>query len=892
MMESADDFFSGVLSPRDRRFVLNLRDAASADPELAGGKAANLAKLLQAGFPVPEGIVVTTSATSAYEAGLNGPEDGGNTAETEEARRGARMRQAALSMPFDPAVKALLGRELERLGSAAFAVRSSGVAEDLGGASFAGQYDTFLDVRGTDEVELAVRKCLASAFSDHLLRYRAEQRIEAGRMAVLIQPMLAPDAAGVAFTVNPVTGHRGEVLISAVRGVGERLVSGLATPDEWTVRGNLASATSTPEQAVDDKQVLLVAELARRTEAFFGAPQDIEWAIRGGELYLLQARPITTLGDSRTEEAGKAAAPAADAESPKAVTASKPMSEVPVDVPEGYWEREASHYPEPLSPATRTTFIPAMNHAMTTMCSEMSLMIESLEQRSIGGWMYQRTVPLGGKDRPAPPAWLMPLLIRVVPSIRSRIAGSVRTVRSDFGGRMLGGWKDELKPALIGRTAQLAGVDLNLLTDGELAVHLWETRHFLGYCLDQHMLMNGALQLALAEYAFACRDWLGWNDAETMLIFSGLSEASSEPAREMSKLALWVRGIPQLARELESGAPLPELQRRYPEFADKISAYLREFGRRALRSELAYPTLAESPGLLARLLGEQVKSGYVPGRDDAVHDRRRRERLSAAEEILASRPEADRLRFKQLLRRAEIAYAAREEHGFYDRDAPFALLRYALLEAGRRLAERGCLPERGDVFLLEFDEIQQALRGERDRSAIRAAAELRQSEMNWTFAHPGPASYGEAPPPPPSFASFPTEARLAAEAAVWAIERIFATGESGQIQTDANRITGISASAGQYTGTVRVVRDESEFGKIEPGDVLVCPITTPAWSILFPNIGALVTDSGGILSHSAIIAREYCIPAVVATGNATALLLDGQRVTVDGIRGIIEPSLI
>jgi phosphohistidine swiveling domain-containing protein len=168
--------------------------------------------------------------------------------------------------------------------------------------------------------------------------------------------------------------------------------------------------------------------------------------------------------------------------------------------------------------------------------------------------------------------------------------------------------------------------------------------------------------------------------------------------------------------------------------------------------------------------------------------------------------------------------------------------------------------------------------------------ERRKGERAWVLANPGPASYGKRPGAP-SFAGLPLESRGIHEAVMWTIERTFAPAASNKKQTDGSALSGIAASAGQYTGPVRVIRDETEFGKIRPGDVLVCPITSPVWSILFASVGALVTDTGGILSHSAIIAREYRIPAVVATGNATELLRDGEIVTVDGSTGKVVAAM-
>jgi len=163
----------------------------------------------------------------------------------------------------------------------------------------------------------------------------------------------------------------------------------------------------------------------------------------------------------------------------------------------------------------------------------------------------------------------------------------------------------------------------------------------------------------------------------------------------------------------------------------------------------------------------------------------------------------------------------------------------------------------------------------------------RKGKMAWAAANPGPAYYGD-PPPPPSFDFLPAEARLIMESLIWSFEQMMEYEGSGRTQVPGEVLTGIAASSGQYIGPVRIIKDEREFHKIQPGDVMVCPMTSPVWSVLFPSLGALVTDAGGLLSHPAIIAREHHIPAVVATGNATILLRDGEMVKVDGAAGTVE----
>ena len=236
-----------------------------------------------------------------------------------------------------------------------------------------------------------------------------------------------------------------------------------------------------------------------------------------------------------------------------------------------------------------------------------------------------------------------------------------------------------------------------------------------------------------------------------------------------------------------------------------------------------------------------------------------------------------------MLARAAAAYPVREDNEYFTASAPLALVRRTALEIGRRLADRGQLEVRDDVFYLEADEAREALRdGAERRDFVRRA----QGERAWTVAHPGPASYGKDPGPPPPFGSLPAEARLANEGFLWVVERIFGPDTRGQTGA-GGAVTGVPASPGSYTGPVRVIRNEAEFGRLRAGDVLVCPVTSPVWSVLFPAVGALVTDTGGMLSHPAIIAREYGVPAVVATGNGTSALRDGQLVTVDGTAGIV-----
>ena len=274
-------------------YTLNERDAAPI--ALVGGKGANLARLVQAGFPVPDGFVITTAAYRAFLArnaiGLEG------VPRSDADLERVRTRIADASIPHD--LRAEILSAYDQLGAPAVAVRSSGTAEDLEGASFAGQHDTFLDISGAEALLTAVQACWASLWTLRAVAYRHErdwdERQSDLALAVVVQRMVPADVAGVAFSANPLTGDRAEVTISAVRGLGERLVSGQGAAEEWVVRGDRAQRLRQVDGALTAGQALAVARLARRVAAAFGTPQDIEWAFHGGDLFILQARPMTAL---------------------------------------------------------------------------------------------------------------------------------------------------------------------------------------------------------------------------------------------------------------------------------------------------------------------------------------------------------------------------------------------------------------------------------------------------------------------------------------------------------------------------------------------------------------------------------------------------------------------
>ncbi|HEX6299766.1 MAG TPA: PEP/pyruvate-binding domain-containing protein [Acidimicrobiia bacterium] len=822
--------------------ILELSRVAPEDRTRVGVKAANQASLLRAGFPVPDGVVLTTDAYARFAARAADPE---GTVDTDAAE-----------------LRHLLRGVLANLGDTPLAVRSSGVAEDLPDASFAGQYETVLGVEGLDELEEAVRRSWTSALSAHATAYRDGHELGATSMAVLVQEMVDAETAGVAFTANPVTGRGQEVVINAVPGLGDKLVSGEVSPDQWVVRGEEARCEESPHAAINSEQAHAIAELAGRVEAHFDGPQDIEWAIAAGRLHLLQARPITALPEPAIE----------------------PIP-VPVEVPPGFWFFDGSHGNSHV-PIDRF-LAELVRPCSTRWCGEFGYLFEGLEFRLIGGWPYQRMVPLGDRQGPTLPNWLMWLLVRTLPMLRRRIARALEATRSDLPGRYIERWYREWQPEMAETIERLRDVDLRGLSDQELLAHIEQARELMATGILIHMRVHGAMAPILHELVHTCEEVLGWDMARSMDLVSGTSYKSTEPARQLWELAELARSRPEVRSLLDYRGEdvLDRLETADGEFVERFSAYLHEYGCRALgHTTLGQVTLAEDPALVLGMISGQIERGYDPQQDLEDNARKRAEALGEAETLLAGRPE-DLRRFRRAVERAEKAYPVREDNEFFCFSSPLALLRYAALELGRRLASRGMSDITDDVLYLDIDEAVNALLGEAD---LRSLVRRRRGEQAWIDAHPGPPSYGTPPPGPPSFGFLPSDARPLMESILWSNEVIMAVDESSREPGwPWSGLTGVAASPGEYTGPVRVVMDESQFDKVRPGDVLVCPATSPVWSVVFPVIGALVTDTGGLLSHPAIIAREYGIPAVVATGEGTTRLHDGELVIVNGTAGTV-----
>ena len=760
--------------------VLDLGSVGAADLPRVGGKAAGLGQLLGAGVRVPAGFVVTTDAYR-YAVGA------------------ASTTAEVLSTPVPEDLADAVRAAYLALGGGPVAVRSSATAEDLPGATFAGQQDTFLDVEGTEAVLDAVRGCWASLWSGRAVAYRERLGLDPASvaMAVVVQRMVPADTAGVLFTADPVTGRRDRVVVDAARGLGEAVVSGRVTPEHLVVGedGDVLERRAGGDggRVLTDGQVAQLAWTGRTVAAHLGRPQDVEWAFAGGDLAVLQARPMTALP--------------------------------PEPVPLTRFQR--IHGPVILEllprrplPLELTAWIrPAVGRHVEDMA------------RGLAGVVVRFADVLPAQDAvvqefvPASPRPTVRTPVRVLRSL-------VRGLRSDPRD-----WVDD--PRLADYRAGVAALDA---LDPEALT--WEELVAVPRRAAELVDLVTAVRVAHLPAGFAAIGRLLVVSVLTgrRRAFAGLLLGAPTRTRaaneELSALAREAATVPGLVDLLEGGEPLPVAdvaalpgaQR----WVERLRWFLRTYGHRETTSLLLVhdPTWAQSP---ATVLG--LVRALLPSEG---------ERPAPVQGPPAPSP--------GLVERAAAGTALREDTHF-ELSRTMPAVRRALQEAGRRLAADGALDDPEDVWFLILGELSHG-QGPRP-GALREAATRRRAAYQELAGSPLIAATTLYPHRP-------------------------ATGDVLAV--------GTPAGGGRATGPVRVVAGPAEFGRLRPGEVLVCTSTNPGWTPLFQRAAAVVVDHGGMASHAAIVAREYGIPAVMGTGSGTRALADGRQVVVDGDRGQVRAA--
>jgi phosphoenolpyruvate synthase/pyruvate phosphate dikinase len=858
-------------------YVLGFQEIDQTQVVVVGGKGAYLGELSRIeGVRVPAGFCVTTDAFRRIMAGAPSIDDRLgrlsrlNPDDRESIRTlSAEIRRAIEGIPIPDDVAAAVTSAIAQLGErAAYAVRSSATAEDLPTASFAGQQDTYLNVVGPAEILQHVSRCWASLFTERAVTYRLRNGFGHRKlhMAVVVQQMVFPQAAGILFTADPVTGNRKVASMEASFGLGEGLVSGLVNADFYEVRdgevvakavaakqlaihaspaGGTEEQTIEPERqeqpALTDAQVVRLAQLGRRIEAHFGCPQDIEWCLVDDDFQIVQSRPITTLFPIPA---------AGDGENHVYVSVghgqmmTDPMKPLGLSV----WQLTT---PRPMNEAggrlfvdvTRALGSPTSRAGLLEVMGKSDPLIRDALETILDRGDFIPSLPDEGPvgapagDAPAPIETDPAIVAELIGRTQASIATLKRDIRTKVGSALL---------------------DFILEDIQELKRILFDPQ--------SHQVFMSAMEAAwwLNEHVQA---WLGEKNAADTLTQSVPHNVTSEMGLALLDVADVIRPHPEVVaflQHVEDESFLDELVKLAGgrEARDAILAWLDKYGMRCVGEiDITRPRWSERPTTLVPVILGNIKN-FEPGAGKRRFEQGRQEAWEKEQELLErlrALPDGERKaeEAKRMIDRVRtfIGYREYPKYGMVSR---YFVYKQALLEEAERLVQAHVLHEKEDIFYLRFEELQDVVRmNQVDDQLIRERKEAFRSYQALT---------------PPRVLTSDGE------------------GIAGAYRRDdlpAGALVGLPVSAGTVEGRARVILDMAE-ADLEPGDILVTAYTDPSWTPLFVTIKGLVTEVGGVMTHGAVIAREYGLPAVVGVEHATRLIQDGQRIRLHGTDGYVE----
>ncbi|AVT38243.1 rifamycin-inactivating phosphotransferase [Plantactinospora sp. BB1] len=859
------------------QYVVDLREVDATRVATVGGKGAHLGELSRIeGVRVPAGFCVTTDAFRRIMA--EAPSIGDRLDRLSRSKPDDRETIRTLSAEIRRTIEGIaipddlataITRALARFGpEAAYAVRSSATAEDLPTASFAGQQDTYLNVVGPAAILQHVSRCWASLFTERAVTYRQRNGVDhrTVTMAVVVQRMVFPRTAGILFTADPVTGNRRVATVDASFGLGEALVSGLVNPDVFKVRdGEIVErviaakkravhalpAGGTEEVAIDpqrqeqpaltDAQVVRLVRLGRRIEAHLGRPQDIEWCLVDEDFQIVQSRPITTL------------------------------------------------FPIPAAPDAQNRVYLSVGHQqmmtdpMRPLGYSMWQLTAMAPMHEAGGRLFVDVTPRLGSA--ASRAGLLEAMQRADPLTRD----ALETVldRDDFippvpeaepAGPPAGGAPApiETDPAIVTELierseASIAALRREIRTKSGAALFdflleaFQDHKRVLGDPLSMQAIMAG--MEATWWLNDRLQEWLGEKNAADTLTLSAPNNVTSEMGLALLDVADVIRPYPEVVAFLqgvEDEGFLDELPKLAGgnEARDAIEAYLDRYGMRCVGEiDITRPRWRERPSTLVPLILDNVRN-FEPGAAGRRFEHGRRAAQQKEQEVLArlrDLPDGARKadETKRMIDRVRtfIGYREYPKYGIVSR---YFVYKQALLAEAERLVRANVLTAPEDIFYLTFQELHDVVRANRvDERLIEQRREAFRSYQALT---------------PPRVLTSDGEAVV---------------GTYRRDDVPAGALVGLPVSTGTVEGRARVILDLAQ-ADLEAGDILVTAYTDPSWSPLFVAITGLVTEVGGLMTHGAVIAREYGLPAVVGVVDATRLIRDGQRIRVHGADGYVE----
>ena len=865
-------------------YVLGFRDIDQTKLQVVGGKGANLGELCKVeGVHVPDGFCISAQAFQriiAETSALNELLDQlsllkvDDRAQISELSRAMRRIIEGAAIPQD--IWDEITRRLAGLGEQnAYAVRSSATAEDLPTASFAGQQDTYLNIIGTAAILQHISKCWASLFTERAVIYRLQNGFDHRQvlLAVVVQQMVFPQVAGILFTADPVTANRTVSSIEAGFGLGEALVAGLVNADSYTVRdgtirdkqvatkrlaiyalpdGGTHEQEIAPEQqnrqALRDAQILHLVRLGRQIEAHFGCPQDIEWCLADDAFYMVQSRPITTLYPIPQAQDQK-----------KHVYVSVGHQQMMTDrmKPLGWsvWQLTASRpmyvaggrlfvdiADELASPAKRVMIVNGLGKSDPLIKDALLTLLERGD--FISALPADTQVKSSGKSNQGPPTGFQTLneydptvVSELITQSESAIAAAKQNIQAQSG------------PDLL---------DFILEDFQQLRKSLADPRSFavIMTAMNAAFWINEKME-----------EWLGEKNVADTLSQSVPNNITSEMGLELLDVADVIRPYPEVVAYLQ--------QAREDSFWDglltvpggkeacaAIHAYLTKFGMRGVGEiDITRTRWSEKPTMIIPLILRNVEN-FAPGASKRKFEQGRQEALTKEQELIhrlrqlpAGQQKAEETQRMIHLIRNLSGYREYPKYAIVQR---YFVYKQALLKEAERLVQAGVMRETEDLYYLTFDELREVVRTQTLDHGI-----IGKRKDEYTF-------YEKLTPP-----------------RVLTSDGEIITGAYKRENLPAGAMVGLAVSSGVIEGRARIILN-MEDADLEAGDILVTTFTDPSWTAVFVLIKGLVTEVGGLMTHGAVIAREYGITAVVGVDNATKLIKDGQRIRVHGTEGYVE----
>jgi pyruvate,water dikinase len=866
-------------------YVLGFQDIDKTKIMVVGGKGANLGEISKVeGIRVPDGFCISTEAFKSIlgeTPSINELLDELSLLKVEDRKKitelSAEIRRLIEGIAIPEDIHNALAHHLSRLGEEnAYAVRSSATAEDLPTASFAGQQDTYLNIIGKEAILKHVSKCWASLYTERAVTYRIQNGFDHRKvqLAVVVQKMIFPQAAGILFTADPVTSNRKVSSIDASFGLGETLVSGLVNADVYKVRNGkvIAKKISTkklavfasqgggtkereiePErqnrQALTDEQILELEHMGRKIKEHFGHPQDIEWCLADGAFYIVQSRPITTLfpiPEANDQENHVYVSVGhqqmmTDPLKPLGLSFFRLTAARPMDIAGGRLFVDITQ--DLASPAKRDIIVNVLGKSDPLLKDALMTILERRD--FIKSLPDEIKEPSSSKsNQSVPPAGFQTLNDYDPQIVSDLIKSSQNSI-------------DELRRDIPTASGSVL-FDFILEDIQKLRKSISDSQSF------------GVIMTAMNASSWInekMMDWLGETNVADTLSQSVSNNITSEMGLELLDVADVIRPHPEVINYLQhvkDDSFLDELVQfdGGQESRDAICTYLNKYGMRCTGEiDITSPRWSEKPTTLVPIILGNIKN-VEPNASHLKFEQGRQQALNKEQELLErlkQLPDGEQ-KAKETKRMISLVrnLSGYREYPKYGIVSRYFVYKQALLKEAERLVQANVIHDKEDIYYLAFAELHEVVRSnELDYQIISK----RKDEYK---------SYEKLTPP-----------------RVITSDGEIVAGEHRRENLPAGAIVGLPVSSGVIEGRARVIL-KLEHAALEDGDILVTSFTDPSWTPLFVSIKGLVTEVGGLMTHGAVIAREYGLPAVVGVENATELIKDGQRIRLHGTEGYVE----